>query len=98
MPGADFDERRKFSGAGWNAARAAWFEGASGGQLGDGRDCAFDGRERKTAVGRQSWNGAQQALRIGMRRGAENIPLGAEFDQVSGVHYGNAIGDMRDDG
>lgn len=98
MPGADFDERWKFSGAGWNAVRATRFEGASGGQLNDGRNCAFDGRERKTAVGRQGRNGAQQALCIGMRGGAENICFGAEFNQVSGVHYGDAIGDMRDDG
>src|SRR5208282_2805871 len=72
--------------------------GASGRELGDGRDGAFDGREGQRAVGRESGDGAQQALGVGMGGRVENVDLGTEFDQVAGVHDGDAIGDVRNDG
>ncbi len=98
MSGTDFDERRKLHGAGGDAVRATGLEGTSRRQLGDGRDRAFDGCERKGAIGRKSRNCAQQAQRVGMSGRVENIGLGAELDQVAGVHDGDAIGDVRDDG
>jgi len=96
--GFDFNERRKLNGAVGDAVRAARFKGTSGRKLADGWDGAFDGRERKGAVGRESRNGAQQTLSVGMRGCAKNIGLRAELDQVAGVHDGDAIGDVRNDG
>jgi hypothetical protein len=49
---AHFNKRRKLDGARSDAVRAAGFEGASGRKLSDWRDGAFDGGERKGAVGR----------------------------------------------
>ncbi len=98
MCGADFYQRRELDGAGGDAEWAAGFEGASGRELGDGRDGAFDGREGQGAVGRESGDGAQQSLSVGMSGGLENVGLGAEFDQAAGVHDGDAIGYVRDDG
>jgi len=57
-----------------------------------------DGRERKSAVGLECGNRAQQALRVGMTGGVKNIRLRAELDQAAGVHDRDAIGHMRDDG
>ena len=98
VSGADFDQRRELDSAGGDAVCAAGFEGASGRELGDGRDGAFDGREGQSAISRESRNGVQQALGVGMSGRMENVSLGAEFDQVAGVHDGDAIGDVRNDG
>ena len=66
--------------------------------MGAGRDGAFDGREGNAAICRKSGDGAQQALGVGMSGGVENVGLGAEFYQTAGVHDGDAIGYMRNDG
>ena len=94
----DFNERGELDGAGGDAVRAAGFERTSGRKLGDGRDGAFDSRKRKSAIGLKSRNRAQQALGIGMSGRVENVGLGAELDQVAGVHDGDAVGDVRNDG
>ena len=98
MLGADFNQRRKLNSTGVDAVRAARLEGASRRKLSDGRDGAFDGRERKSAVSLECGNRAQQALRVGMTGGVKNIRLRAELDQAAGIHDRNPIGDMRDDG
>ena len=96
--GADFHQRRELNSAGVDAVQAARLEGASRWKLSDGRDGAFDGRERKSAVGLECGNRAQQALRVGMTGGVKNIRLRAELDQAAGVHDRDAIGYVRDDG
>ncbi len=59
---------------------------------------AFNRFQRLTAVGFQIGNGMEQALRVGMRGLLKNVALGSEFDQIAGVHYSHAVGDLRDDG
>ena len=72
---------------------APWLEGAPGRQRGEGRDRAFDGGQRLRAIGGERGDGAQQALRVGMRGGGEDCGFGCEFDQASGIHHGYPVGD-----
>lgn len=60
------------------------------------RDRAFDGLERASAIGPERGHSIQQAAGVGMRRGVEDVVLGAQFHQAAGVHDGHAIGDLRD--
>ena len=98
MSQTDLDKRREIDGASGDPERAARFERAAGRKLCDGRDGAFDGRERKGAVGRKRGNGAQQTLSVGMSGRTKNIGLRAKLDQVAGIHHRDAIGDVRNDG
>src|SRR5208282_5377261 len=80
MSGADFDQRRELDRASGNPVRATRLKAASSRDLSDGRNGAFDGRERTGAVGRKSRNGAEQALRIGMSGRVKDIGLRAQLD------------------
>ena len=70
--------------------------GTSGRKRGNGRNRAFDRRQRQSSVGRQRWDRSQQSLRVGMRRSREDRGLGREFNQAPRIHHRDAIGDMRD--
>ena len=98
VPGADFDQQRELLAARSDAVCASWFERTSDRKLSDGWNGALNGRERNGAVGRKRRNSAQQALRIRMSGCVEDIGFGAQFDQVPGVHHGDAIGNVRNNG
>jgi len=59
------------------------------------RDRTFDRAERLTAVRFQVGHGVQKSASIGMGWRVENLMFGAEFDDASGIHYGDAVGDLR---
>ena len=46
----------------------------------------------------QIWHSFQKAARIRMRRGIKDFMFGSEFDHASGIHHGNAVSHLRDDG
>ena len=62
------------------------------------RDGAFDGLQGVGAVGFEVGHGFEKAAGVGVSGRVENVAFVAEFDQIAGVHDGDAVGDLRDDG
>jgi hypothetical protein len=98
MSGAHFDQQRQLYGATRDSRGAARLKRASGRKLSQVRDAAFDRSQWNRAIGCEGWNGTQKSLRVRMRGRAKDIGLRTKFYQVSSVHDGNAIGDVRNHG
>src|SRR5271165_4368171 len=98
VPWGYFFQRRKYSGALGKAKSASRLEGAAGGQGMQRRDSAFDGAKRATAIRFQVGHGVQKSASIRMGGGVEDLMFGAEFDDASGIHYGDAVSDLRNHG
>ena len=59
---------------------------------------AFNRFQRLSAVSLQIGHGIEQALRVGMSGLVKDVALGSEFDQIAGVHHGDAVGHLRNHG
>ena len=94
MPCTYLDEWRKGSRAFGDAVFATGFEGAARGQSMQAGDGAFNGLQWAGAVGLEIGHSMEQASRVGMRGGLENIFLRAHLDERSGVHDSDAIGHL----
>ena len=94
----DFDQFGHGGFAGGDAKRAAGSEGASGGQRGGRGNRAYDGRERLVAIGFEGGNGAEQAASVRVRGVGEEFARGTAFDNSSGIHDADAVGDAADHG
>ena len=62
------------------------------------RNRAFDRAKRLTAIRVQVGDGVQKSASIGMGWGVEYLMFGTQFDDASGIHYGDAVGDLRNHG
>ena len=62
------------------------------------RDSAFDGIEWLIAIRFQIWDGVQEAARVGVCGGVKNFMRRSQFHHASGIHHGDAVGDLRDHG
>ena len=63
-----------------------------------GWDSTFDGLERATTLCLQIGHSMKKAASIRMRRGLKYLALGAELHQASGIHYCDAVRDLRNYG
>jgi len=76
-----------------DALGAAGLEGTAGRQRGELWDRAGDWGEFPSL---ERWGRGQQTLGVGMARRLQDFAGGAFFDDTSGVHHGDAIGDLGD--
>jgi len=95
---ANLNQRRERAGTFGDTKSATRLEGAAWRHGMERRDCAFDGSQGMPALGLEVWHGLQKAAGIWMRRGIKDFMLGPEFDHASGIHHGNAVSHLRDDG
>ena len=98
MLGRNLNQRRESAGAFGDAKSATRLEGAARRHGMQRRHCAFDGSERMVTLGLEIRHGLQEAARIRMRGRIKDFMLGSEFDHASGVHHGNSVSHLRDDG
>ena len=89
-----FDQGRKGTSALGDAEGAARFESAAGRQGMKRRDCAFDGLKWLVAFRLKVGYRMQKTSGVGMGGCMKDFMLGAEFNQVPGVHYGYAVSNL----
>src|SRR6185437_14782668 len=70
--------------------RASWWQGS------ERRNGSVNRTQPLCAIRFQGRYRVQQAASIGMRRGAEDVRAGSQFDQCARVHDAYLIGDVRD--
>ena len=61
-------------------------------------NCALDGFERTCALGFQVGHCVQETARVRMRWRVEDSLSGSKFYHAAGIHYGDAVRDLRDHG
>ena len=96
MVGGDGGERRVLLLAAGDAVGAAGGEAAGGRQVGELGDAARDDAELRAPLAHPR-HAAEEALRVGVLRVAEDLAGGPALDDLARVHHGHAVGDLVHD-
>src|SRR5262245_45548599 len=95
MPWSDLAQCRPLALAYAHGVGAAWMELAARGRV---HHVAYRAGDRRQVLGLrvEARDRVQQPDRIGMLRVAEDLALGAEFDQMRSVHHADRVAGMGD--
>ncbi len=91
-------ERRESAGAFGYTESATRLEGAARRHGVQRRNCAFDGSQRTVALGLKVGHGLQETASIRMCGSVKDFMFAGQFDDASGIHYGDAVSNLRDHG